>query len=117
MCPQTVQLLGKARSVDSLTQKQLPIVMITVDPKRDTAGALKTFFRRIGVRATGLTGSAARLALIYKAYGIGVQPQGRDIAHTDVVFLIGNDGRLRELLDPRTPLNDVAHDLRAVVNS
>ena len=115
VCPQTLALLGKARIQSGLTPEQLRIVMITVDPMHDSGTALRTFFTRIGVQATGLTGTPAQLRAIYRAYGIAVEPQKHDIAHTDDVFLIGPDGTLRELLDPRTPPNAVAQDLRAVV--
>lgn len=115
ICPQTLALLGNARTQSGLTPEQLRIVMVTVDPKHDTGAAMRTFFSRIGVQATGLTGTPAQLHAIYRAYGIAVEPQKHDIAHSDAIFLIGPGGMLQELLDPRTPVNAVAQDLRAVV--
>ena len=115
VCPQTLALLGEARTQSKLTPEQLRIVMVTVDPKRDTDAAFQTFFIRTGVQATGLTGAPAQLRAVYQAYGIAVEPQKHDIAHTDDIFLIGPDGTLRELLDPHTPVDAVAQDLRAVV--
>lgn len=116
ICPQTLALLGKARSQAHLAPEQMQIVMITVDPGRDSAKALQGFFRKVGVQAIGLHGTPAELRPVYRAYGIAVRPEGNDIGHTDTVFLIDSQGRLRELLDPQSPLNAVAADLRAIVD-
>jgi protein SCO1/2 len=116
VCPQTLALLGKARTRARLTSAQARIVMVTVDPRRDSPAALRTFFRKVGVQATGLTGTATKLAPVYRAYGIGIEPQKHDIAHTDAIFIIDPHGRIRETLPPETPLKDVAADLRAVVD-
>jgi protein SCO1/2 len=116
VCPQTLALLGKARAAAGLTPNQLRIVMVTVDPHRDSAQAIQRFFRRVGVQATGLHGSPENLRAVYREYGIGVQPEKNDIGHTDGIFLIDARGRMRELLDPQTPLNAVAADLRAIVD-
>jgi protein SCO1/2 len=116
ICPQTLARLGKAREQAGLSAHQLRIVMITIDPARDSGKALQTFFRKIGVDATGLRGTPQQLHAVYRAYGVAVMPERNDIGHTDTIFLIDARGRLRELLDPATPLNDVAADLRAIVD-
>jgi protein SCO1 len=115
VCPQTLALLGKARQKAGLASAQLRIVMVSVDPRRDTPQALRRFFAKVGVPATGLTGTRAELARVYKAYGIAVQHAKRDIVHTDVIFLIDRSGRIVETLSPEMPLKDVAADLRSVV--
>ena len=116
VCPQTLALLGKARSRAGLTPQQLRIVMVTVDPSRDKGAALQRFFDKVGVQATGLSGARAQLQPVYKAYGIGIQRQKHDIGHTDTIFLIDAQGRLRELLDPSAAPSAVAADLRAIVD-
>ena len=116
VCPQTLALLGRARSLAGLTPERLRIVFVTVDPLRDTPAVLSQFLQRTGVRASALTGSAASLAAAYKAYGVDVEAQRREIGHTSAVFLIDPAGRLREVLDSSTPADAVAQDLRAVVD-
>jgi len=116
VCPRTLALLSNARAQAHLNVSQLRIVMITVDPHRDSRAALQRFFEKVGVQATGLTGSPAALRAVYRAYGIAVQPQKRDIAHTSTIFLIDSHGRLRETLVPEVSAKDIAADLRAVVD-
>jgi protein SCO1/2 len=115
VCPQTLALLGKARAKAQLTPANVRIIMLTVDPRRDSPSAMRAFFGRIGVQATGLTGTAAQLLPVYRAYGIAIEPQKHDIAHTDAIFIIDPQGRVRETLPPEARLKDVAADLRAVV--
>lgn len=116
VCPQTLALLGKARRNAGLTPEKMRIVMVSVDPRRDSPAALRAFFTRIGVQATGLTGTARQLARVYHAYGIATQQQKDDIAHTDTVFLIDPQGRIVETLVPGMLLKDVAADLRSVLD-
>jgi len=116
VCPQTLALLGKARERAQLAPSQVRIVMVTVDPKKDTPAALRGFMRRIGVQATGLTGTRAQLERVWHAYGVGVEPQKDDIAHSDAIFLIDPQGRIVETLVPQTPLKDVAAALRSVLD-
>lgn len=116
ICPETLARLGKARTKAGLSSRDLRIAMITVDPARDSGKALQGFLRKVGVEATGLRGTPAQLQAVYRAYGIAVKPEKNDIVHTDTIFLIDGAGRLRELLDAQTALNDVAADMRAIVD-
>jgi protein SCO1/2 len=115
VCPQTLALLGKAREKARLTPAQVRIAMVSVDPAHDTPLALQAFFRRLAVRATGLTGSPGQLAPVYKAYGILVQRQRGDVLHTDTVFLIDKNGSIAETLTSQSSLKDIAADLQSVV--
>ena len=116
VCPQTLALLGKARTQAHLTPGRLRIVMVTVDPARDTPSALAAFIKRVGVQATALTGTRAQLQRVYKAYGVDVEPQKDDIGHTDMIYVIDAAGRLREVFGPDMPLHAVADDLEAIVD-
>lgn len=116
VCPKTLAMLGKARAQAHLEPAQLRIVMVTVDPKRDTPATLSAFINKVGVQATALTGTPAQLRPIYQAYGVDVEPQKHDIGHTDFVYLIDANGRLREVFDPTMSVRAVADDLRTVVD-
>lgn len=115
-CPQTLAMLGKARTRAGLSPDKVRIVMVTVDPAHDTPAALRAFFRKVGVRATGLTGTPAQLRRVYAAYGVGVQPTKNDILHTDAIYVIAPNGNIVETLVPEMPLKDVAADMLTVVD-
>jgi protein SCO1/2 len=117
VCPQTLVLLQKARSLASLTPHRMTLVMISVDPQRDTRAAFIAFFKKIRVDAVGLNGSAPRLHAVYHAYGVFAQSGKSGVTHTDAVFLIDPQGRLREVLEPDMPPTAVAQDLRAIAST
>lgn len=115
ICPQTLAMLGKARSTAGFSPARVRIVMVTVDPAHDSPQALRAFFRKVGVDAIGLTGTRQQLRRVYQAYGVGVQPAKNDILHTDEIYVIAPGGNIVETLVPGMPMKDVAADLRAVV--
>jgi protein SCO1 len=77
---------------------------------------LRRFFETTGVRAVGLTGTQAQLRDVYRAYGVAVAPVKNDIGHSDYIYVLDRDGRLRELLSSGTPTDDIAQDLRTLVD-
>lgn len=115
ICPQTLATIAKARSQAGLHDARLQLVMVTVDPARDTPKAMRRFFAKLHVRAVGLTGSPAVLKLVYHAYGVAVVPTKNDIIHSDQVYLIDRDGRLRELLHASIGPAQIAQDFRTVI--
>jgi protein SCO1/2 len=115
VCPQTLSKLAKARAAAGLTPQQVSLVMVTVDPHRDSPAALRAFFVKVGIQAVGLTGTAVQLQPAYRAYGVAVQPKKDDIGHTDYIYMLDSQGRLREVLSPGTAVADIASDLRALV--
>lgn len=114
VCPQTLVHLGTAAARSGLAAHAVRIVFVSVDPRRDTPAALRAFFAKTGVSATGLTGTRAQLAPVWKAYGVAVEPQGAQIGHSSYIYLIDARGYLREVLDASTPIAAIADDLRAI---
>jgi|SRR5579884_1411745 len=115
VCPQTLAKLARARAAAGLTPQQLQLVMVSVDPRRDTRAALRGFFAKLGVQALGLSGSPASLRPVYRAYGVAVEPNARDIGHSDYIYMLDRQGRLRELLAPATAIDDIAADMKTLV--
>jgi protein SCO1/2 len=114
ICPQTLAMLGKARSEAALPPPRMRIVMVTVDPKRDTAAAMRAFFAKVGVQAIGLTGAPSELRRVYRSYGVGIVADDRDPVHTAYVYLLDASGRTQEILSSQTPVSAIAQDMRAL---
>src|SRR4051794_9123222 len=110
-CPLTATQIRGA--LDDLGH-DVPAFAISVDPVNDTPARAKRFLFLRGLshdRMRFLLGSRARLAPIWKAYGI--QPQGKAFDHSAYVLLIDRHGRQRigfpvQQLVPE----DLAHDIR-----
>ncbi len=114
VCPQTLEHVGAARERAGLTAQQLQIVMVTVDPSRDTPAAMRAFFGKSNVRAIGLSGTPRELARVYRAYGVAVQRQGGDIGHSDYVYVLDKSGAVRELLSSHASIAEISNDLQAL---
>lgn len=113
-CQDTCPILARqiAGALDQVGGQPLPVIIISVDPGGDTAESSQRFLNRmrLGGRARFLLGDRARLAPIWKAYG--VQPQGSGFDHSAKVFLLDGRGRQRVSF-PVDQLTDdaLAHDI------
>jgi protein SCO1 len=79
-------------------------LFITVDPARDTPAKLKDFTDHFDPRLIGLTGSAAAIATVAKAYGVAYSAQSSSVPgaylvdHTNAAYLMDPDGKPLALL-------------------
>lgn len=94
------------------------LVMITVDPQRDTAQVLQRYLARFGERFIGLYGSQEQLDEAMGSYGVfasrdpSEDPEAYFIAHTARLFLIDAQGMLRTQYAFGTPPEDILADVR-----
>jgi protein SCO1/2 len=114
VCPQTLAHVDAA--IRAAQTPAVRLVFASIDPRRDSIAAERAFFARAAVRAIGVTGTAAQLAPVWKAYGVSIAPQLHDIAHSDYLYLIDPNGSLREVLHADVPIADLTADLRALAS-
>ena len=106
ICSAAIPLMGQ--TVQSLAPGHPPVdlVMITVDPKRDTPEGLRKSLAKYDPRPIGLTGSQAALERAWKAFDIQQSEVARDLndqpifAHGSFIYLLGPDGKVRSILPP-----------------
>lgn len=98
-----------AQTLNALTPEERAktrMLMISVDPERDTSEVLKTYVAYFHPEMLGLTGSPAEIAMVAKAYGAAYvrQPTGEGgayaVDHSAQTFVVAPDGRLAEILPP-----------------
>ncbi len=110
-CPLTATTIRGA--LDDLGH-DVPTLAVSVDPRNDTPRNVQRFLvtqRLSAGRMHFLTGPRARLARVWRDYGI--RPQGRGFEHSAYVLLIDRTGRQRVSF-PVDQLTDrgLAHDIR-----
>lgn len=107
-CPALVARLEHITTTLGARAQHVQIAIITVDPARDTPPQMHRFLSRFyqpnGSQIVGLTGSAAQIAKVERAYHVWSQrmPQrhGRyDVAHSSVVFVIDQRGAIAGMRD------------------
>lgn len=95
-------------------------VSITVDPQRDTPGALKHYAQGHGADLRGwafLSGTPAEIRDVAKRYGVYSKKSARgDVDHTFLTSLIDSGGTLRvQYLGVRFDPDEMLRDLQSLV--
>jgi protein SCO1/2 len=101
VCPATLAILGQVFNELDITPAQAQVLMITVDPARETPESVAAYTRRFHPDFIGLWADEDTLQTIMQAYGVvAIQEPSDDperylITHTARVFLIDKQGFLR----------------------
>ncbi len=104
-CPATLAKLARATHSLGAAADKVEIVMVTVDPRRDTPPVLHRFVARFDGPIVGLTGTPSRVAEIESAYHVWAQripgknrrANDYDVAHTAVIYAIDERGNIRAI--------------------
>ncbi|MEO6836593.1 MAG: SCO family protein [Candidatus Tumulicola sp.] len=123
-CPATLAKLAHlCRHALGTRGAGIEVVMVTVDPRRDTPPVLHAFVSRFDGPIVGLTGSPAQIEAVEAAYHVWAQSvPGRrgqpnyDVAHSTSIYLIDAGGRVRGLRDDDDPEAAIARAVRDMVS-
>ena len=124
ICPTTLQVLASAKDgLRAAGHQPLPrIVLVSVDPERDTPEAIGRYVDYFGDGNLGVTGDLDELTGLTSALGIYFQKQPGDtenyaVDHSAAVLLIDPDGNFHALFSgPHSPENYV-HDLPIIMET
>jgi len=104
---------------DSASQVQ--VLFVTVDPERDNPDHLYEYVSYFHPSFVGLTGSEEEIAKVAKLYGAAYVKQevesmsGYFFAHSDTIYLIDPEGRIRGLFNPRTPFQKLSEGVKQLL--
>ncbi len=126
ICPITLQVLASARSqLADEGQSPLPrIVLVSVDPERDTPESLARYVGSFGGDTLGITGDIEQIRRLTD--GLGVFFEKRDaqgdsdyyvVDHSSVVLVIDPDGRFHALFSSPHDIENFVHDLPILLSS
>lgn len=122
ICPATLQVLaGARRLLDDLPPQDRPsVVMISLDPGRDTPARLAEYVPFFDPEFRGLSVAAAHLPELTRAFGAAYaySPLGEDsytVDHTSSVFLVDRDGRVAAVFPTPHTAENIAADMRRII--
>jgi len=99
ICPTTLTTLDRVHTQLAADASQLKVVLLTVDPERDSPEVLARYLEFFNPAFVGVTGEQAQLDLLYQ--GLGVQriripgAQGAySVDHSAALLLVDPEGRL-----------------------
>ena len=118
VCPTTLADLAKARRKAG-APADFQVLYVTVDPERDSAAQLRSYLGAFDPAFLGATGTPAELADVRKAYGIEAkrtgQPPAYFVHHSSYVYLVDRAGKLRAAMPFGVPVDDIVHDVKALL--
>ncbi len=129
VCPLTLSRLHRALDDLGRRGQDVRIVLVTVDPERDTPDVLAEYISHFGDRVVALTGSEDALASVFTDYGVYVEEgeagsghaghgsgsAGQELAHSSAVYGIDREGRLRVVIPYEHPEEWIRDDVRTLL--
>ena len=123
VCPMTLRLLSQiTQSVADLQPDRRPnVILVSVDPKRDSPAQLAKYVAFFDASFTGLTGEQGAIDSFTRQLGVPVaitpsDDGGYTVDHSAAVFLVDPTGALRALFSPPHSPDLIAEDYRRVVD-
>lgn len=121
VCPTTLADIAAAVNQLGERGRQVQVLFVTVDPKRDTAEVLKQYVPAFHGGFIGLRGTPAETTEVTKAFHVyanerpGKTPETYSVDHSAQSFVIDKEGRLRLLIPPGLKPDKVASDLMKLI--
>lgn len=119
ICP--ASMASGSQALNTLTPEErakTKLIMVSVDPDRDTPAKLKDYAAFFHPEMIGVTGTSAEIEAVARSFGAGYVRQPPDangnyaVDHTAHTYLVGPDGKLATMLPLGTPTADVVAAIR-----
>lgn len=115
ICPESLGKLAEVKSTLDKYNLPIQIVFITIDPKRDTADALKEYLRGSFEGIIGLTGSDAEIEKVAKDYRVyyTISAQTKDepedylLDHSSFSYLLDKEGDVAKHFSFSEPADEI----------
>jgi protein SCO1/2 len=123
ICPATLQQLAIARQRVVADGANFPdIVLISVDPARDTPDVMAEYVGHFGAGITGVTGRAEDIAGFARALGIffaiaGDDDENYNVDHSAAVLLINANADWQAVFSAPHEVDDFVHDVPLLTDS
>lgn len=121
VCPLTLTHLHMVMQKLGPLADDVRILFVSVDPARDTPEIMHRYVTAFDKRAVGLTGTPKQIRDIAKRYRVAYN-RGKDngrggyeVSHSSAIYVFDHQGRIRLLATPGASNDDIAHDLRQLI--
>lgn len=118
ICPATLANVGQALRDLGPKADDIQVIMVSVDPERDTPEKLAKYVAQFHPSMIGITGSKAQLDEVASLYGIFYQvTEGSDatgylINHTATLLVLDREGYLKLVFPFGVTSDEIADDLK-----
>jgi len=122
ICPASLSAGGQALNALSAAERdRVGLLMVSVDPERDSLARLKEYTAFFHPAMRGVTGTPDEIAALARAYGAGYmkQPAKADgsyaVDHTVSTYVVAPDGKLSAVLELGAPTEQVVAAIRRLL--
>lgn len=121
ICPTTMGLLKAVHAKLAESGQSLQVVLLSVDPERDTLGALKQYVTSFDPTFLGATGPNTELDKLAAAMGFvymkspGATPETYNVDHSSALILVNPQGQVAGYFTPPFKVDPLVTDLRGLV--
>ncbi len=118
ICPLVLARLGQVLKQLGEDASSVQVVFVSFDPERDTLDILGPYVKHFHPDIIGVTGTSEEIAKVAAQYGVVYMKEdtgsasGYSFAHSDYIYLIDIQGRVRKLYDTRAPIAEMVADAR-----
>jgi protein SCO1/2 len=117
VCPTTLFEVSEILRALGPDADRTRALFITVDPERDTPAVMKDYLSSFDPHLSGLTGNAAEIAAVAKAYRVyfkkvPLEQGDYTMDHTAIVYLMDKDARFVSPFNLKRPTDAAVGDLR-----
>jgi protein SCO1/2 len=121
VCPNTMGLLKNVHAKLAASGQPLQVVLLSVDPERDTPEVLKQYVTYFDPSFVGATGPNAELDKLGAAMGFvymkspGATPESYNIDHSSALILVNPQAQVAGYFTPPLRVEPLVTDLRSIV--
>ena len=122
VCPTTLTQLSVVMKKLGSQAGDIQVVLVSVDPGRDTPEVMRSYTASFGPWLLGLTGTEEALDAFRKNYGVYAAMESSDskgeynVMHSTAIFAFDAQGRVRLLISDVTDSDAVVSDLKQLID-
>ncbi|MFO1321223.1 MAG: SCO family protein [Burkholderiales bacterium] len=122
VCPTTLSKLGAVMKSLGADGAKVQVVLVTVDPARDTPEILRQYVAAFDPSFLGLTGSADDIARTTKEFRViaekqpGASPDTYTVDHSSGLYVFDPQGRIRLFIPGNQAATAIAQDLKRLID-
>jgi protein SCO1 len=119
VCPTTLAKLAQVEKKAKVPN--LKVLLVSVDPERDTPELMERYVRAFNPEFGGVTGTPDEIKRVAREFGVAIEkvemPGGTyTVDHSAVVFLLNAQGERVALFTPPIDIDAIATDLSSISN-
>ena len=121
VCPMTLAELGQMLRTMDTGRDDVRVLVVTVDPARDSTAVMHEYVQAFGPQFVGLRGEGEDLDALARRYRVAYtlgRPDARgeyEVTHSTAVFAFDREGHARLLFAPKDAPGAIFEDLRRLI--